>query len=192
MNSSMKKLLLISVSCILSLNASEIEQTQVTWDDTLPVSYIDIKETKNCVETGHPVPHSTGSSFSRNPYPAYINQENGEMIIEYNLPRLSQDGPSTFVIESCCVSSDGMELTVHRQMFFAPSEGIEKSSFIYKVKTTKPYQFSVNGKFYVFDICDSKILSCNVFKLKRGQDKPSFLRQIYPTNVWVYGIFSPV
>lgn len=188
----MKRLLLISVSCILSLNASEIEQTQVTWNDTLPSSHIDIQETKTCVETGCPDLHSTGSSFSRKPSPAYINEKNGQLIIEYTLPRLSQDAPSTFVIESCCVSSDGMELTVHRQMFFAPSEGIDKSTYIYKVKTTKPYQFSVNGRFYVFEICDSKIISCNVFKLKRGQDKPSFLRQIYPTNVWVYGIFSPV
>lgn len=188
----MKRLLLISVSCILSLNASEIGQTQVTWNDTLPSSHIDIRETKNCVETGRPALHTAGSSFSRKPYPAYINPENGEMIIEYTLPRLSQDGSSTFVIESCCVSPDGMELTVHRQMFFAPSDGIEKNTYVYKVKTTEPYRFSVNGRFYVFRLCDSKIISCSVFKLKRGQDKPTFVRQIYPTNVWVYGIFSPV
>lgn len=188
----MKKFLLISISCFLSLNASGIEKKQVTWNDTLPSSNIDIQETQDCIETGHPEPHSIGSSFSRNPYPAYINEKNGELIIEYTLPRLSRDGPTTFVIESCSVSSDGKELTVLRQLLYAPSGGIEKSVNFYKVKTTKPYQFSVNGRLYIFELCDSKIKSCNVFKLKQGQDQPTFLRKIYPTNRWVYGIFSPV
>ncbi len=183
----MKTLLLTCLMTLTLLTAPTLAS-----DDTLPSSHIDIRETKNCVETGRPEPHSIGSSFSRNPYPAYINQKNGELIIEYILPRLSQDGPSAFVIESCSVSSDGTELTVHRQILFAPSGGIEKSIHIYKVKTTKPYHFSVKGRFYIFEVRDSKIRSCNVVKLKRGQDKPTFLRQIYPTNEWVYGIFSPV
>lgn len=183
----MKTLLLSSLAALTLLPAPAFAS-----DDARPSSRIDVRETDIGVDSGRPLPRARGSAFSRDPYPAFINQQNGQLIIEYTLPRLAQDGPSMFVIEACGLSPDGTELTVHRQMLYAPSEGRAKSLHFYKVKTTRPYHFSVGGRLYIFEVRDSIISSCKVFKGKKGQEEPTFLRQIYPASEWVYGIFSPV
>lgn len=183
----MKTLFLTSLAALALLPAPALAS-----DEARPSSRMDVRETDIGVNTGRPLPQARGSAFSRDPYPAFINQKNGQLVIEYTLPRFAQDGPSMFVIESCSLSPDGTELTVHRQMLYAPSDGRAKSLHFYKVKTTRPYHFSVRGRLYIFEVRNSIISSCKVFKGKKGQEKPTFLRQIYPASEWVYGIFSPV
>ena len=183
----MKTLFLTSLAALALLPAPALAS-----DEARPSSRMDVRETDNGINTGRPLPQARGSAFSRDPYPAFINQKNGQLVIEYALPRLAQDGPSMVVIESCSLSPDGTELTVHRQLLYAPADGMEKSLHLYKFKTQKPYHFTVRGRLYVFEVRDSIISSCKVFKVKKGQEEPTSLRQIYPASEWVYGIFSPV
>lgn len=136
----MKTLFLTSLAALALLPAPALAS-----DEARPSSRMDVRETDNGINTGRPLPQARGSAFSRDPYPAFINQKNGQLVIEYTLPRFAQDGPSMFVIESCSLSPDGTELTVHRQMLYAPSDGRAKSLHFYKVKTTRPYHFSVGG-----------------------------------------------
>lgn len=152
-----------------------------------------ITETQQFPELEVPPPSTEGSLFSRMPVPAYVNPQNGHLVIEYTLPALSRDGVHQFIIESCSLSADGTELTISRQRLYAPADQTPQapSYFVYKMRTTVPYQFVNNGCVYVFAVTDSTIRSCDVFNLKKGQDKPAWTRRIYPADEGKEGIMPP-
>lgn len=188
-----KILSLLLPVCFLALHAvqgDEVSSARIAAEGEPPVSHIDTKEAENSPETEWSAPESTGTSFSRMTRPAYVSRKTGQPVIEYILPKLCSDGPDMFLVECCSLSPDGKELTVHRQRFFSSSRKVGK--FIYKVTTSIPYRFAIKGNFYVFGVNDSEIESCDVFRLRPGQEKPAFLRRIYPSDACSYGLFYPM
>ena len=175
--------------------AAEERETPLPWEGPLPQAIRlphgkDITETSDFPELEVPPPSIEGALFSRKPLPAYVNPKNGHLVIEYTLPKLSRGGVNTLMIESCSLSPDGTELTIHRQRLYAPAAEKAQTHFVYKLKTSIPYRFIRDRHLYVFNVENAVIVSCNVFCIKNDRDKPTWKRCIYPAREWAYGIMS--
>lgn len=174
-----------------------IDSASHVWEGEIPESIRlprgeDLAETSDFPQLEVPAPGTEGALFSRKPLPAYVNPKNGHLVIEYTLPKLSRDGVNTFMIESCSLSPDGTELTIHRQRLYAPAAEKAQTHFVYKLKTNIPYRFIRDRHLYVFRVENAAIVSCNVFRIANDHVKPTWKRCIYPAQEWVYGILYPL
>ena len=174
-----------------------LDSASPVWEGEIPKAIPlprgeDLAETSDFPELEVPPPGTEGALFSRKPLPAYVNPKNGHLVIEYTLTKLSRDGVNTLMIESCSLSPDGTELTIHRQRLYAPAAEKAQTHFVYKLKTSIPYRFIRDRHLYVFNVENAVIVSCNVFCIKKDRAKPTWKRCIYPAQKWAYGIMSPM